>query len=344
MTLYPAKDRKGIYTGMWVVDGMSKGVFERLRTHDFKEAQRAERHLRRGQSLKSFGREVVSAFHEDHESQGPYTLARLAVEAARRFEGTGDERQNVRRLQAVVDLLGPDTDIKAILPRHLEKVASDLCASGKSRGTANRMMAAISGALKWARRNELLDREPLKCWQREGKGRVHFVPGEQDARLVAWMEEHGRERQALVYQVLVSTGLRVGELRNLKPHEVEPEWLRLAETKNGDHRDVPISQELSQALRALIEAKTMPTYEAIRSTFVKAGGAVGLEFHLTPHVLRHTTATRLNDKGVSTATIKQFLGHRNVRTTLRYAHVTGKSLQEAARLLRSSEPEELEVS
>ena len=222
MTLYPAKDRTGEYTGMWVVDAGTGRAFDRLRTRDFQEAQRAERHLRRGRPLRTFSRKQTPELEPEVPGE-PYTLARLAVEAARRFEGRKDERQSTQRLAAIVALLGPDRDIKAVRLRHLEQAASDLRASGKSPKTINRSMAAISGALKWAWRNELLEREPPKPWQPEGRGRIAFVPQDQDGPLVAWMTERGRDRQALLYEVLVSTGLRVGELMTLEPQEVQGE-------------------------------------------------------------------------------------------------------------------------
>lgn len=316
-----------------MVDAGAGRSFGRFRTRCFREALRAERHVQHGHSLATFA--WTAPPQEDNPSlDGVYALARLAVDAARRFEGRKNAGQSAQRLAAIVALLGPDRDIRTLRLRHFERAASDLRASGKSPKTINRYMAAISGAMKWAYRNELVEKQPPIPWEPEGQGRIAFVPAGSDTKLVSWMMEQGRHRQALLYEVLVSTGLRMGELQSLTPQTIQGEWVRLSDTKNGDCRDVPIAPDLGQRLRAMLISGTMPSRRTIAETFVAAGQAVGLEVRMTPHVLRHTAATRLNDAGVPTATIKQFLGHRSLRTTLQYAHVTKASLQEAGKLLR----------
>lgn len=335
MTVYPAKDRKGRHTGMWVADVQQDAGLARIRAGTYEEACRAERLLKAGHSPASCMGQIAERL--DAVPPPPlasYTLALLAVDARQRLVGHKDEEQSARRLVEMVKLVGPSLDIRDLRHAHLERAAKALLASGRSAKTTNRYMAAISKALKWALLNDLLDRVPPRPWQKEGAGRIHHVPVEFDNRLLQWMHDHDRGRQALVYEVLVSTGLRIGELLALRPHEVDPEWLRLATSKNGDVRDAPIAPEVSQVLRALIASGAMPSYETIRATFVEAGEAVGLPFRLTPHVLRHSAATRLNAAGVTTATVKAFMGHKSVQTTLLYAHVSGDALKTAAKVLR----------
>ncbi len=57
----------------------------------------------------------------------------------------------------------------------------------------------------------------------------------------------------------------------------------------------------------------------------------GQSTKITPHCLRHTTGTRLAHAGVDTKTIMEFLGHKNVATTMRYVHATSQTLQDARR-------------
>jgi len=51
------------------------------------------------------------------------------------------------------------------------------------------------------------------------------------------------------------------------------------------------------------------------------------------HCLRHTRATRLVEMGVNLRVIQQFMGHRSIQTTLRYAHVSDDQLARTAQAI-----------
>jgi site-specific recombinase XerD len=56
-----------------------------------------------------------------------------------------------------------------------------------------------------------------------------------------------------------------------------------------------------------------------------------------PYALRHTCASRLVQRGVSLLVVKEWLGHTNVTTTQRYAHLSPRNLMEAVRVLNGGE-------
>jgi integrase len=56
-----------------------------------------------------------------------------------------------------------------------------------------------------------------------------------------------------------------------------------------------------------------------------------------PYCLRHTCASRLAQRGVHIAVIKQWMGHKTIQITMRYAHLSPDSLQAGVRALEQPE-------
>jgi integrase len=55
--------------------------------------------------------------------------------------------------------------------------------------------------------------------------------------------------------------------------------------------------------------------------------------NFVPHILRPTCASRLVQKGVHLQVVKEWMGHKAIQTTLRYAHLAPKQLHDAVKLL-----------
>ena len=62
------------------------------------------------------------------------------------------------------------------------------------------------------------------------------------------------------------------------------------------------------------------------SIIQKAKRKTGIIQDGSMHMLRHSFATHLLDKGIDVVFIQKLLGHSNIKTTLRYLHVTNKDL------------------
>lgn len=143
------------------------------------------------------------------------------------------------------------------------------------------------------------------------------------------------------------TGARRAELIRLRWGNVDMKQrtITFANTKNGDSRTVPLTDTLRSALAELPrplaqEAPVLPQMAPLVLTrsFTRLVQGLGIK-NLTFHDLRHDTASVPAMEGVPLRTIAEILGHRDLRMTARYAHLSPQHLRDAMRALeRRPEP------
>lgn len=141
----------------------------------------------------------------------------------------------------------------------------------------------------------------------------------------------------------------LGGLRRIEVIRAERGDISLADnvirvTGKGDkERDIPLHSLLREALKAWLNGTVgkpsdplFPGYkgESLKETVItslihEAGEAAGLSKKLTPHMLRHTFATRLMRAKVHLRVVQELLGHANVATTQIYTHVANEDLRDA---------------
>ena len=163
----------------------------------------------------------------------------------------------------------------------------------------------------------------------------------------------------------IYTGLRRGELFKLEWRDIafdkgEKGLITVRDTKNHETRYVPMSNTVRQALlkhpRRMVpadgnsKARVSPLVFSSDSgnaiTDVKKGFAgalrrAGIQRHVRFHDLRHTFASHLVMRGVDIRTVARLLGHKDIKVTMRYAHLGPDHLQSAVDALEGElEPQE----
>ncbi|MBI4553518.1 MAG: site-specific integrase [Candidatus Latescibacteria bacterium] len=184
---------------------------------------------------------------------------------------------------------------------------------------------------------------------REPDPPVHYLTQDQiTALLIACRDPFA---PAFLYPFVVTalnTGLRKSELFYLQWADVDFDHAMLAvrnkdgwHTKNYEARIIPMNALLVQTLRTTPRHPTSPAVfhnpdgtrlHDIRGSFDAAVQRAGLP-HTTFHSLRHTFASHLVMNGVDLATVQKLLGHRDIKTTMRYAHLAPEHLKGAVNTL-----------
>lgn len=223
--------------------------------------------------------------------------------------------------------------------------ANDVVGKNKkiSPATVNRELATLktmfSKAVAWGK----LKDSPAKNVQflREPEGRVRYLEKEEIVKLLAKCS--ARLRSIVI--VALNTGMRRGEILNLKWHDVDfqRDIISLFDTKNGESRKIPMN---AQVKVTLIKVKKHPESQYIfcnrkgeplsnvrKSFFTAIQNAGIINFHF--HDLRHTFASQLVMAGIDINTTRELLGHKDIRMTLRYSHLSPDHKKRAVDVLSS---------
>jgi site-specific recombinase XerD len=149
-----------------------------------------------------------------------------------------------------------------------------------------------------------------------------------------------RKHRAIL-TTLYAAGLRVSEACQLRVCDVDSSrmLLRVEQGKGAKDRYVPMCRALLQELRAYWKQYRPARYmfpgrrgRAITSRHIyrvcrDAGEAAGIRQSVHPHLLRHSFATHLLDRGANILQIQAILGHTSLKTTAKYIHLSQASLQ-----------------
>jgi integrase/recombinase XerC len=146
-------------------------------------------------------------------------------------------------------------------------------------------------------------------------------------------------RDKLIIELLFATGIRLNELLTLKQRDFLPaeKTIKVLGKRNKE-RIIPLNISVLNYLEIYLEAKRAQGFEDINEvlivttkglpaypkliyrTVTKYLGLISTQTKKSPHILRHSFATSLLNKGADINAIKDLLGHANLAATQIYTH------------------------
>lgn len=151
-------------------------------------------------------------------------------------------------------------------------------------------------------------------------------------------------RDALILELLYSTGVRVSELVSIQVCDIEDHKIKVM-GKGKKERYVLYGEVFAELYERYRKVRPLLLKEknhdfllvnhlgnplqtgGVRLILNKVLQKGALKYHISPHMLRHTFATHMLDSGADLKSVQELLGHENLSTTQIYTHVSNEKLR-----------------
>ena len=215
-----------------------------------------------------------------------------------------------------------------------------LIEGGMKNKSVNRKLASLRTFYKWMRKEGLIDHSPMTKVQGP-KNEKHLPVFAKESELLPskieelFSDDYSGKRDALMLELFYQTGIRLSELIGLTLKDIHGNQIKVLGKRNKE-RIIPISDDLVQQIQEYLELrkeisskcenlllldsgnKLYPTF-AYRKINYYLGKVTSLD-KKSPHILRHTFATHMLNRGTGLETLKDLLGHANLSATQVYTH------------------------
>lgn len=299
---------------------------------------------------------------EKQRARGEPTFRDLETEYLERHysaEASANSKRNDRQMleSIILPRLG-GLRVKAINSRDIEKIHHDL---KETPYRANRVLALLSSMFEEARAWKWATENPARGVERyEEHRRERWLQDEELGRLHAALDKYQDQQAANAIRLIALTGSRKSEVLKATWDEIDLErgvWTKPSHhTKQRKREHIPLSAAALELLRGMKPKNAMgPLFPgkdgtaarvSLRKPWTQICKAAGLASALIVkgkrrkevtkwkptlriHDLRHTFASHLVSKGTSLQIVGKLIGHTQMATTMRYAHLADGALRDA---------------
>tara|TARA_B100001029_G_C14996281_1_gene415226 strand:+ start:142 stop:1011 length:870 start_codon:yes stop_codon:yes gene_type:complete len=245
--------------------------------------------------------------------------------------------------------------VKSVSSKHIRSWIVHSKDMGLESSTINRKISCLRSYFKFLMREEIVNKNPIHNINLLSiKKRLPvFVSEESMYNLfskVNFSNDFLGQRDKLILDLFYQTGIRLSELVNIKINDldVQKKILRIF-GKGGKERLIPVLDQIIVCYKEymffrekipskflFVTSKGKKAYPKMVYRIVnKYLGYISTVTKKSPHILRHTFATHLLNRGADINTIKELLGHKTLSSTQVYTH---NSLEKIKRIYKKSHP------
>lgn len=236
-------------------------------------------------------------------------------------------------------------DPAAFQPEHWDEWASALAEGGAGGRCIRRYQTSIRRFFKFLRRRKFCTHDPAaEAEPITVSKRVPSVLSEDEvARMI---EAASTPRSRAVIELLYGCGLRNAELRGLKTEQIAEDSIKVI-GKRDKERIIPVPHSAWLAVQEYLRTRPrtespilfpgkfgdLISHKSLQTLIRGFAKKAGITKRVIPHMLRHSIATHLLNRGMDLELVQEFLGHDSISTTQHYTQSAKSALIEKMKLL-----------
>jgi len=241
------------------------------------------------------------------------------------------------------------TDIGIISHFHIRSWMVELMDIGVSPRSINRKLSSLKSFFKYLLRQERIKVNPMNkiVAPKAGKRLPSYIRESEMSKLseLKANSDYSTYRDYLIMHILYYTGIRRSELINLKDKDINLSGGIKVLGKGNKERIIPVLPDLMKEIKEyqiirnnsfegkseflLLTDKGVKLYpKFVYNTVKRYLSLVTTSQKKSPHILRHSFATHLSNRGAELKAIKELLGHANLSATQIYMHNSVDKLKE----------------
>ncbi|MBW2065002.1 MAG: site-specific integrase [Deltaproteobacteria bacterium] len=248
------------------------------------------------------------------------------------------------------EYFGEDTKLSNIRYVDLETYRNHLmtkltrCGTKRADASINREMATLRHIFTKAVEWDMMERSPFERGKslllKLNNQRIRYLTEGEINRLLD--ECRTQKHLFRIVTCAINTGMRRGEILNLKWSQVRNGFIYLEKSKTKERREIPINDTLARIFKEIrreqgLTSEYVFTYAKrtvgkVDRAFKGALRRAGIE-DFKFHDLRHTFASHVLMRGGTLKDVQELLGHKTMTMTLRYAHLSQEHKKKAVNLL-----------
>lgn len=292
--------------------------------------------------------------HLTEYHRNPYNLDASTITFGEVFEKWSDEvypmmsQSNINSYNAAFKVCGSIKDRPFIEIRYQE-LQHVIDTSGKNYPTLRKVLLLFYALYKWSAKNQISDNNQaqfvdIRQYKDKNPNKIDRNPFTKDEIDTLWKWSEGNDSVKVIL-IMIYSGVRQGELRDLKKDEVfiSDHYFYISKSKTPSGvRKVPISDKimpffvyfmqksLSKWFISTSDGKHFEDHNFRDAYFVQVLDQIGLDSNHRPHDTRHTCVSLLTSAGVDDRLIRKIVGHSGKGVTENvYTHIDMQNLLDA---------------